>query len=166
MKNKAIWGIAVLVVVLSVLVIWWIQSSQKEVEDNSEYEEQERIRSFFTELRQHYGYLYTGEDESFQLFLKIDEALLEGELTGTLAVIEHTDDKNKPYIETNYQVNGITDGHILELYTTVDGESFKLAGQFHDGADRFELSFWMTEDQLMFHAVTEEEFNQFYEEYN
>lgn len=52
MKNKAIWGIAVLVFVLAVLVIWWIQSSQKEVEDNAEYEEQERIRSFFTELRQ------------------------------------------------------------------------------------------------------------------
>ena len=62
MKNKAIWGIAVLVFVLAVLVIWWIQSSQKEVEDNAEYEEQERIRSFFTELRQHNGFLYTGEE--------------------------------------------------------------------------------------------------------
>ncbi|MBC5635297.1 hypothetical protein H8S33_00530 [Ornithinibacillus sp. BX22] len=164
MKNKAVWGIVVLVVVLAVLIIWWIQSPQKEAEDNSEYEEQERIRDFFTELRQHGGYLYTGEEELF--FLNFNEALLEGELTGNLLIIEHTDDKNNPYKETSYQVNGITDGHILELYTTVDGESVELAGQFHDGAERLELSFWMTEDQLMFHAVTEEEFNQFYEEYN
>lgn len=164
MKNKAIWGIAVLVFVLAVLVIWWIQSSQKEVEDNAEYEEQERIRSFFTELRQDNGFLYTGEEESF--FLQFDEALLEGELTGSLLIIEHTDDNASQDIETNYQINGITDGHILELYTTVDGESVKLTGQFHDGADRFELFFWMREDPLLFRAVTEEEFNQFYEELN
>lgn len=165
MKGRKIWGIAVLLVVLCVMVIWWVQGNEKEEtqeEYNAEYEEQVRIRNFFTELREQYGYLYSSEEESFHLFIKIDEALLEGEIAGSLLVREQLDDGT--YKETSYDVNGITDGHMIRLHTTVDGESTKLEGAFREGAKRFELSFWLAEEQLEFHAVTEEEFKEVFED--
>lgn len=164
MKGKRIWGMAIIIVVLSVVVIWLVQGNGQEdaqVDDHAEYEEQERIRNFFTELRGQYGYLYAGE-EPFQLFITFDEALLEGELTGSLLVREQTNDGT--FKETYYDVNGITDGKILELYTTLDGESTKLEGEFQGEATRFELSFWMAEERLSFHAVTEEEYKEVFEE--
>jgi hypothetical protein len=131
---------------------------------HSEEKENNRLRKFFTDLRNVYGYLYSSEKESFQLFIKIDEALLEGELSGSLLVLEHTENINNPYEETKYILNGITDGLMLELSTIVDGKETRLKGDFHGDAFGFDLSFWKTTNQLSFHAVTEEEFNQSYEE--
>jgi hypothetical protein len=131
---------------------------------HSEEKENNRLRKFFTDLRNVYGYLYSSEKESFQLFIKIDEALLEGELSGSLLVLEHTENINNPYEETKYILNGITDGLMLEFSTIVDGKETRLKGDFHGDAFGFDLSFWKTTNQLSFHAVTEEEFNQSYEE--
>jgi hypothetical protein len=132
---------------------------------HAEKKEQDRLREFFSAFNHAHGYLYSEEDASFQLFLKVDEALLEGEVTGSLLVMEKTGNENDPYQETTYELNGITDGVILELYTTVDGKSTKLEGDFHESAASFELSFWKTEKKLLFQVVTEGEFNQKYEEF-
>jgi hypothetical protein len=132
---------------------------------DSEQKEKERLKKFFSDLDSVYGYLYYTENEAFQLFIKIDEALLEGELTGSLLMMVHMGDKNKPYEETRYVLNGVTDGHMVEVFTQVDGKETKLEGNFHEGATGFDLSFWTTNQKLSFHAVTEEEFKQIYEEF-
>lgn len=125
------------------------------VEEN----EKKQRREFFTKLRNVYGYLYSVPDSPFQLFIKIDEALLQGEVSGSLLLMD--DEGN----ETKYALNGITDGKILELYTTVNGKETKLKGKFQEGAARFQLSFWMTDQKLTFQAVNEKEYKQKYESF-
>jgi hypothetical protein len=145
-----------------------VKAIQEELEFaiyHSEEKENNRLRKFFADLKSVYGYLYSSENESFQLFIKIDEALLQGELTGSLLMINQTEDKNHPYKETKYHLNGITDGLMLELYTNVDGKETSLIGNFHSDASSFDVSFWKTNQNISFHAVTEEEFNQSYEEF-
>ncbi|USK87489.1 hypothetical protein [Peribacillus asahii] len=132
---------------------------------HSEEKEKNRLRKFFSDLDSVYGYLYSTENGSFQLFIKIDEALLQGELTGSLLMMTDTGSKTNPYEETRYALNGITDGLMVRFFTTVDGKETKLEGNFHEGATRFDLSFWTTDQKLSFHAVTEEEFKQNYEEF-
>lgn len=125
---------------------------------HTEEREKKQRREFFTELRSIYGYLYSDNDGSFRLFIKIDEALLEGEMTGSLLMV---DDKGN---ETSYALNGITDGSKVRFYTTVNGKTTKLEGRFHESATEFDLSFWKTDQKLLFHAVTEDEFIQNYKE--
>ncbi|MCH1627728.1 hypothetical protein [Fredinandcohnia quinoae] len=125
---------------------------------HSEEKEKARIREFFSDLRSVYGYLYTAENGSFQVFLKIDEALLEGEVSGSLSMMTETGNQDMLYEETKYEINGITDGMIIKLYTKVDGNETKLEGNFHQDAYSFDLSFWTTDDKLTFYAVTEAEF--------
>ncbi|MFJ8248064.1 hypothetical protein [Peribacillus asahii] len=132
---------------------------------HSEEKEKNRLRKFFSDLDSVYGYLYSAENGSFQLFVKIDEALLQGELTGSLLMMTDTGSKTNPYEETRYVLNGITDGLIVRFFTTVDGKETKLEGNFHNGATGFNLSFWTTNQSLSFQAVTEEEFKRKYEEF-
>ncbi|MBS4201206.1 hypothetical protein KHA93_16330 [Bacillus sp. FJAT-49732] len=133
--------------------------------DQSEEKFNNFIRTFFSELRSIYGFLYSTENGNYQLFVKIDEALLEGELSGSLLKVEDTGDENNPLEEATYELNGITDGHILKFYTTVDGQKTKIEGNFHKDASSFDLSFWKTNQKLTFHAVTEEEYKKSYEEF-
>ncbi len=127
---------------------------------HAEKKENDRIKNFFTDLRQVYGYLHTSEDGSYQLFIKIDEALLEGELTGSLFMVEATEDKKHPYEKTKYMLNGITDGKMVELYTIADNKEVKMTGEFHGSAQRFDLSFWKTNKQLTFNAISKEEYQE------
>ncbi|MFC4620405.1 hypothetical protein ACFO4N_17025 [Camelliibacillus cellulosilyticus] len=129
--------------------------------EEMEQKENERIDKFFTELNRVYGYLYTAEDNSFQVFMKFEEAVREGDFSGYFLVMTHH--KNKPYEETKYKVTGITDGNMIEAFTTVKGIEAKLKGHFHGSVKNFDLSFWTTEKQLVFHAVTEDEFTQRYQ---
>lgn len=168
MKKLTYWGIALFIGLLVVLAFWWVKAEEKDRKeplDQSEQIEKERLNDFFTELHHVYGYLYTAENESLQLFLKIDEALREGELSATLLMMETTGDKSNSYKETKYTLNGITDGLMVEFFTTVDGEPTKLKGNFHEGAASFDLSFWTTDQKLLFREVTEEEFKQRYEKF-
>ena len=173
MRRFKYWGpVAALVIVFGVAYWWWaseVKERDKSVNnyvesqqaiDQSEEKENQRIKNFFSDLRSVYGYLYTAKDGSLQLFLKIDEALNEGELSGSLFMVTDEENKNKHYTETRYTVNGITDGLMLELFTTVEGKETKLKGNFHEGADGFNVSFWTTDQKLYFHAVTEDEFKQ------
>lgn len=132
---------------------------------HSEEKEKNRLRKFFSDLDSVYGYLYSTENGSFQLFIKIDEALLQGELTGSLLMMTDTGSKNNPYEETRYALNGITDGLMVRFFTIVDEKETRLEGNFHTGATGFDLSFWTTDQKLSFQAVTEEEFKQKYEEF-
>ncbi|RSD27072.1 hypothetical protein [Mesobacillus subterraneus] len=116
---------------------------------HAEEKENNRLKTFFSELRQVYGYLHTSKDGSYELFIKIDEALLQGELTGTLLMRTNTGE------ETVYELNGITDGHMLKLHTIKDGKEVKMTGSFHEGAQSFDLTFWKTNEKLTFHAVTD-----------
>lgn len=129
-----------------------LQMANEELE-NKEYE---RLNKFFSEFTSVYGYLYAEEDVPFQLFMEVDEANFEGDVTVSLLMM---DDSGDHYEEREYELNGITDGHILELYAIVDGKEVKLEGNFHGDASSFKLSFWTTDKLLTFHAVTEQEFN-------
>lgn len=133
--------------------------------DGAEEKEKNRIRTFFSELNSVYGYLYSEEGKDFQLFFKLEEALLQGELSGTLLVMTHTGNEVKPYEETTYELNGITDGLILQLYTVVDEQETKLEGDFIDATVGFHLSFWNTDEKLLFNTVTEDEFQQKYDQF-
>ena len=160
MRKFKYWELTVLIVLLIGTAVWWATSQVKDPTNNtdsldrSEEIEKARLNNFFTELDRIYGYLYTSEDESIQLFIKIDEALHQGELTGSLLMMVNTD----PYEETSYVLNGITDGLMVQFFTSVDGKETKLEGNFHEDALSFDLSFWTTDIKLPFNAVTEEEF--------
>lgn len=132
---------------------------------HSEEKEKNRLRKFFSDLDNVYEYFYSAENESFQLFIKIDEALLQGELTGSLLMMTDTGSKTNSYEETRYALTGITDGLMVQFFTIVDGKETKLEGNFYEGATRFDLSFWTTDQKLSFHAVTKEEFKQNYENF-
>ncbi|MFS0645900.1 hypothetical protein [Siminovitchia sp. 179-K 8D1 HS] len=145
----------------------YVKAIQEELQtaiDQSEEKEKDRLNKFFSDLESVYGYLYSADNGSFQLFIKIDEALRQGELTGSLLMMADTGNENNPYEETRYVLNGITDGHMVEFFTTVNGKAVKLEGNFHE-ATGFDLSFWTTDEKLSFHEVTEEEFNQKYKKF-
>lgn len=161
------WGLVVIAVLL-IGACFWIAFEIKEQQDplqqsedidQTEQLEKERIAEFFADLRQVYGYLYTDEENAYQLFITIDEALLEGELSGSLLMVTDTGDS------ITYDLSGITDGRMIELFTTVDGESVKLEGDFLGDASSFELSFWLADESVLFEAVTEEEYGERYEEF-
>lgn len=134
------------------------QDEAKEADYNEEQYFNQHADSFFSELDRTFGYLYSEKEEPFQLLLTIDEWTREGDVSGSLLMRTRKSDHNKPYTETRYEMVGITDGSMLQLYTTVDGKKTKLTGHFHGDASQFELSFWETDRPLIFHAVTEEEF--------
>lgn len=133
--------------------------------DQSEEKEKNRLRKFFSELDDVYGFLYTEKNGSFQLFLKIDENTHFGELGGSLRMMADTGNKSNQYEETRYTLNGITDGLMVLFITKVDGKETKLKGNFHGDATGFDLSFWTTDQKLSFQAVTKEEFNQSYDKF-
>ncbi|RHW41434.1 hypothetical protein D1B31_06815 [Neobacillus notoginsengisoli] len=146
----------------------FVEAKQEELQNaiyHSEEKEKNRIRGFFSELKSVYGYLSSSDDESYQLFLKIDEALLEGELTGSLLVMNKVRGGGNLYKERKYELNGITDGRIVRFYTNVEGKETKLEGNFLDSAAKFNLSFWKTAEKLTFHAVTEDKYKKRYEEF-
>lgn len=147
-----------------------LAAQQEVIQEDLEYalyhmekKEKDRIAQFVSDFTNVYGYLYSEDDRPYLLFLRIDEALLQGEVTAELLLMEKTEDDNTPYKETSYPVNGITDGQILKLYTDVNGKSTLLEGNFHDSAASFDLTFWLTEEKVQFRAVSEEEFNQKFE---
>jgi len=147
-----------------------LQQYKNELQDDletaiyhSEKKEKDRLKKFFSEVNRVYGYLSSEENETFQVFFQVDEALLEGEVMGSLLLMEKSEDGS--YKETNYEVNGITDGLMIRLYTTVDGESTKLEGRFLESSQSFELSFWLTDKKLTFHVVTEDEYHERYRDF-
>lgn len=129
---------------------------------HAEHKENERIRKFFDELQSAYGFLYTEEDQAFQLFIRIEEALLEGEVSGSLLMVTKKDDS---FAEATYEWNGITDGLMIRMYTTVNGEETKLEGNFYGDGFSFDLSFWGSKNKVFFHAVTEDEYKKHSEEF-
>lgn len=146
----------------------YVNAIQQELETiiyHAEEKEKKRIRKFFSELDSVYGYLYSSVNGKFQLFIKIDESTLQGDVTGSLLMMSDTGNKHNPYEEIKYVLNGITDGHMVMFFTTVDGKETKLKGNFHEAATDFDLSFWTTDQKLSFHAVTEKEFKHRYEEF-
>jgi hypothetical protein len=54
---------------------------------------------------------------------------------------------------------------MLEFFTTVNGKTVKLEGDFHEGAAGFDVTFWKTDEKLSFHAVTKEEFHESYKKF-
>lgn len=134
-------------------------------EYNTEYDEKIRWKQFTVALKRNYGYLYAEKNGTYQLFLKVDEVLFGGELSGSLFVMNANGDSHKPYKETRYVMNGITDGNMVEFFPTVNGKSTKLGGHFLKDATGLDLLFWITGEQLRFHAVTEKEFKQSYEKF-
>jgi hypothetical protein len=145
-----------------------IKALQKDLETaiyHAEEKENNRLRNFFTDLKSVYGYLYSNENDTFQLFINIDEALLQGEIFGSLLLMNHNGDKKNRYQETKYHFNGITDGIMVEIFTLVDGKETSMTGNFHGDASSFDLSFWKSDQKLSFQAVTEEEFHQKYVEF-
>ncbi|MBN6886429.1 hypothetical protein ACUXCC_001105 [Cytobacillus horneckiae] len=107
--------------------------------DQMEEKEKNRLKKFFSDLNSIYGFLYSRANDSYQLLLTINEATLEGEVAGTLLMMTNKGRGNNSYEETSYDLNGITDGLMVELFTTVDGKKTKLEGNFHEGASGFDL---------------------------
>lgn len=129
--------------------------------DRSEEKEKTRMQTFFSKLNSTYGFLYTAKNGEYQLFLKIDEALHQGELEGSLLVVTDTGDTDdKPYEETSYVLHGMTDGLMVEFFTTSGGKETKMKGTFHKDASGLDLTFWKTDRNLTLDAVTEKEFEQ------
>lgn len=77
--------------------------------DQMEEKEKKRLKKFFSDFNSIYGFLYSRANDSYQLLLTINEATLEGEVTGTLLMMTNKGRGNNSYEETSYDLNGITD---------------------------------------------------------
>jgi cbb3-type cytochrome oxidase subunit 3 len=170
MKKAKQWGLVALFLLLVGFAFWFILQEKKSDEptettdelDRTEEMENKRIRSFFDELNSHYGYVHLAEEQDFQLLLKFSEAYYEGEIAGSILLMENTGEERK---KTSYDWAGITDGNMIKIYLTEDGEQKMVEGKFHGDASSFELSFWLTDQPITFHAATKEEYRQHYEAY-
>ncbi len=126
-----------------------------------EYKEQQRIKAFFDLLRSKYGYIHIEEDRSLMIFIQFHEALYEGELSGSMLVLNKS---GSALQEEEYEINGITNGKSLTLFAPVDGKSVKLEGEFSDNLKNIRLSFWLTREKLEFHEADREELKRLLEE--
>lgn len=145
---------------------YYVQLIEQELEKalyHAESKEKARVRTFFDELNRIEGFFSSAKDDSFQLYIQLDEALYEGELSGSLLLMLSTGEEASPYKEITYELHGITDGLMVQFFTMVDEEAMTLEGHFHEDDYRFEVSFWLSDQSLTFYPVKEEEF---YEKYN
>ena len=134
-----------------------LEQAVESTDEDAEYKEKNRLKHFFEKLNNVYGFVYASEDNHLQLFIKIDEALLEGEVSGLLTVTEWDADE-QTYQEKVYEANGITDGRMLEWFVEKEEESVKLEGSIQEEARWLELSYWNADQPLDYIAVTKDEY--------
>ncbi|MGE6630612.1 hypothetical protein [Bacillus sp. NPDC077027] len=137
-----------------------IQDRYDELEYTAEFRQDQYRRNFTEKFNAAYGYIYTAQDGSYQLFLTIDEALREGEWSGSLLVTTVPGVDCKPYKETTYEAFGLANGYTFHMFTDplVKDMQKSIKGTVDAEAKVIEIPFWKKGGMLKLKVVTEKQY--------
>ncbi|MDG3044908.1 hypothetical protein OE903_17270 [Bacillus sp. B6(2022)] len=85
--------------------------------DDTENRFHDYVRNFIKKVTGAYGYLYTAEDGSYQLFLKVKRMYMQSEWAGSFLMRKVPGDGGEPYKETKHTAGGVSDGIMFDLST-------------------------------------------------
>lgn len=94
-----------------------IHDRYDELMEDSENRFHDYVRNFIKKVTGAYGYLYTAEDGSYQLFLKVKRMYMQSEWAGSFLMRTVPGDGGEPYKETKHTAGGVSDGIMFDLST-------------------------------------------------
>ncbi|GLF89465.1 hypothetical protein Saga11_07240 [Bacillus safensis] len=137
-----------------------IHDRYDELMDDTENRFYDYVRNFIKKVTGTYGYLYTAEDGSYQLFLKVKRMHIESEWSGSFLMRTVPGDSSETYKETKYEARGISDGMMFDLVTYPGIENDFIVGESDRDATSIKLPFKMAGGTIEFKAVTKEEYQE------
>ncbi|MFE5470329.1 hypothetical protein [Bacillus safensis] len=139
-----------------------IHDRYDELMDDSENRFYDYVRNFIKKVTGTYGYLYTAEDGSYQLFLQVKRMHIESEWSGSFLMRTVPGDSGETYKETKYEARGISDGMMFDLvtYPGIGTENDFIVGETDRDAASIKLPFKMAGGTIEFKAVTKEEYQE------
>jgi len=137
-----------------------IHDRYEELMEDTENRFHDYVRNFIKKVTGTYGYLYTSEDGSYQLFLKVKRMHIESEWSGSFLMRTVPGDSSETYKETKYEARGISDGMMFDLVTYPGIENDFIVGETDRDATSIKLPFKMAGGTIEFKAVTKEEYQE------
>lgn len=139
-----------------------IHDRYDELMDDSENRFYDYVRNFIKKVTGTYGYLYTAEDGSYQLFLQVKRMHIESEWSGSFLMRTVPGDSGETFKETKYEARGISDGMMFDLvtYPGIGTENDFIVGETDRDAASIKLPFKMAGGTIEFKAVTKEEYQE------
>ncbi|MGG1861624.1 hypothetical protein ABEP22_13965 [Bacillus safensis] len=137
-----------------------IHDRYEELMEDTENRFHDYVRNFIKKVTGTYGYLYTSEDGSYQLFLKVKRMHIESEWSGSFLMRTVPGDSSETYKETKYEARGISDGKMFDLVTYPGIENDFIVGETDRDATSIKLPFKMAGGTIEFKAVTKEEYQE------
>ncbi|MBD3861477.1 hypothetical protein IEE86_17265 [Bacillus sp. 28A-2] len=132
----------------------------EELMDDTENRFHDYVRNFIKKVTGAYGYLYTAEDGSYQLFLKVKRMYMQSEWAGSFLMRKVPGDGGEPYKETRHTAGGISDGMMFDLSTYPAIEKGFILGETDRDATSIKFPFKMAGGTIEFKAVTKEEYQE------
>lgn len=138
-----------------------IQDRYDELIDDSETRFYDYLRDYIKKVTGAYGYLYTAEDGSCQLFLQVKHMHIEGEWEGSFLMRTVPGDGSEPYKETKLEAGGVSDGIMFNISSYPEIEKTKkgyIVGSTNRGAKSIKLPLKMAGGTAEFKPVTKQEY--------
>ncbi|USD82793.1 hypothetical protein M5E02_18930 [Bacillus safensis] len=138
-----------------------IQDRYDELIDDSETRFYDYLRDYIKKVTGAYGYLYTAEDGSCQLFLQVKHMHIEGEWEGSFLMRTVPGDGSEPYKETKLEAGGVSDGIMFNISSYPEIEETKkgyIVGSTNRGAKSIKLPLKMAGGTAEFKPVTKQEY--------
>ncbi|KAB3542555.1 hypothetical protein NSS76_18795 [Bacillus sp. FSL R5-0654] len=137
-----------------------IHDRYDELMEDSENRFHDYVRNFIKKVTGAYGYLYTAEDGSYQLFLKVKRMYMQSEWAGSFLMRTVPGDGGEPYKETKHTAGGVSDGIMFDLSTYPAIEKGFTLGETDRDATSIKFPFKMAGGTIEFKAVTKEEYQE------
>ncbi|MED1458750.1 hypothetical protein [Bacillus safensis] len=137
-----------------------IHDRYDELMEDSENRFHDYVRNFIKKVTGAYGYLYTAEDGSYQLFLKVKRMYMQSEWAGSFLMRTVPGDGGEPYKETKHTAGGVSDGIMFDLSTYPPIEKGFILGETDRDATSIKFPFKMAGGTIEFKAVTKEEYQE------
>ncbi|MED4630171.1 hypothetical protein P9384_13650 [Bacillus pumilus] len=138
-----------------------IQDRYDEIIDDSENRFYDYLRDYIKKVTGAYGYLYTAEDDSYQLFLQVKHMHIESEWSGSFLMRTVPGDGSEPYKETKHKAGGVSDGIMFDISTYPQIEEHKtgiIVGSTNRGAKSIKLPLKIAGGTVEFKPVTKQEY--------
>ncbi|MDM5165067.1 hypothetical protein INQ56_18765 [Bacillus altitudinis] len=137
-----------------------IHTRYEKLMDDTENRFHDYVRNFIKKVTGAYGYLYTAEDGSYQLFLKVKRMYMQSEWAGSFLMRKAPGDGGEPYKETKHTAGGVSDGMMFDLSTYPAIEKGFILGETDRDATYIKFPFKMAGGTIEFKAVTKEEYQE------
>ncbi|MCW4645645.1 hypothetical protein ABEX69_04455 [Bacillus safensis] len=138
-----------------------IQDRYDELIDDSETRFYDYLRDYIKKVTGAYGYLYTAEDGSYQLFLQVKHMHIESEWSGAFLMRTVPGDGGEPYKETKHKASGVSDGIMFDISTYPQIEEHKtgiIVGSTNRGAKSIKLPLKIAGGIVEFKPVSKQEY--------